>query len=307
MPEQKINRRKFLKRIGIGIGVLAAAKVGHIFWRRIKDSEIPENMKGKLFLKDWEVKPWSKEYYDHIVEGRRAGDEKLRESISTRHPNKVSKVIEEWPNIKEFEMGWVKKKGFFGEITPAAESEDRYIGINPDGTKHGGVNMEITGSHRSAVHSHRAPVTEKDRVIASNPSIEDIFLFLRPFLRLQGDYYTNPDGSIGKMNEVKPFVKVNGLLPLMRVQHVAALDKEGKVIGYFSTRIGKKIIENPANLEKCFEEISKFSKKYPGYESAEVRSKLVQLLISLKKYGFQVRMTSRPGYIYKDFHFQKKS
>lgn len=73
MPEQRMNRRKFFRRVGVGLGIVAAWEIGRRLLKKSTPKAPPK--KGELFSTEWEIKPYLKEYYELLGPKYRANFE----------------------------------------------------------------------------------------------------------------------------------------------------------------------------------------------------------------------------------------
>ncbi|MDD5163809.1 MAG: hypothetical protein PHD95_06435 [Candidatus ainarchaeum sp.] len=198
----------------------------------------------------------------------RKRDTKINSPVSARGKS-VKQIIEEWPEIQNKEMVWIKEKGKPGSLLPKAyERGENYAGYF------------LKGNERSIIHTH--PMGR-----SNIPSPDDICSFLN---RLETDLNKTP-----------------------KIEHIAALNHEGKVMGYFSLRAGKKMVQaieqkNPA-LKPLLEELERL-KVSPNWEKdpiAFVRDpNYWNILERFQKIGLQMRATSMPGYKFENWHFQEK-
>ena len=96
-----------------------------------------------------------------------------------------------------------------------------------------------------------------------------------------------------------------------RTSHVAIMDEYGKVVGYYSARLGRKLLKSkelPAFSAEMEElgfampiEIAKKNWK----KVDELMEKYNKILEDFKKKGLLIHITPMPGYVFKDGYFQK--
>lgn len=210
---------------------------------------------------------------------------------------KLIPTIESWPDIRTHEMSWAKERGKAGKLRNTAVIRAPLFSERNDDF------IRV----RSRIHTHAVLENSLANMrLASIPSPRDIGNIIRLALRER-----DPQKVI-------------------RVQHVIPISFDGKVMGFYTLRIGKKLLELIQNkspsLEMSIEQIlsqneekRRFLKNLSTLEALQkkYRDGVVEidlfiheyegLLTELKKDGLQVRVTSKNGYIFKDGFFQKKN
>lgn len=211
---------------------------------------------------------------------------------------KLYDVIENWPDIRTHEMTWIKAKEG-GKIIANAMRRN-----NASATP--GFLVPKT---RSRLHTHTTENnTIEDRRLATVPSPWDISSFLHYALT----YANRPEWFV-------------------RVSHVIPISAEGKVTGFITLRIGKKLVETMQTdmgrikregdistivketsraggmiklLNKVDDMVSKYNEGVGDVEP--FFAEYFSLIAELQQAGMQFRATPRKGYIFKDGYFQPK-
>ncbi len=210
---------------------------------------------------------------------------------------KLIPIIENWPDSKTHEMAWSKEKGRAGKLRNTA------IDRRPDSSVRDDSFMEV----RSRIHTHPMLKNTINKArLCSIPSPHDI----RRFIRL----------AFGENDPSK----------IVRVAHIIPISFEGKVMGFYTIRIGKKLIELMKNKpvdgdapvaqikknnedKKAFvdslEMLDEMQKKYDNgvADTDQLYKEYSELLDKLQKAGLQIRVTPKNGYTFKDGYFQPKT
>lgn len=206
-----------------------------------------------------------------------------------RKGKSVRMVLEGWPNIQNREMGFAKGKGVPGRVT--AVGYDRKLDS---------VSMYYPSTIRvrSDLHTHTySSVAPHEMIVAwSRLSVVD---------------------ALALMKEVKPDQHGPGDF---RAAHIAIISADGKVMGYYSMRLGKKLYGN-ANWRKsgnmiktskywgAIARLKELNERYEhpqGEELIQEQREYTAILDTLKSLGLQIRVTSLPGYRYENGYFQAK-
>jgi hypothetical protein len=204
-----------------------------------------------------------------------------------RSGSSVKKVIEELAEQTNGEIVLAKQKpGRVKNYTIESNTQEAHT-IFPRGTK-------------TILHSH---LQEKDetlinRKLTSLPSIKDIL------------------SLTGKDN---PFRQKNTKL---KFYHIAVLDYQRRVIGYYSLSLGKNIrgLINPTFWERFSSAQRRFSSIIDKMKRIEIKFHQIQTpaaaekylkgyndcLTALQKMGLHIRQTPMPGYTFKEGYFQPK-
>ncbi len=177
--------------------------------------------------------------------------------IPNRHPFPSKTAAGKIEQISEphKEMGWYRDKP--GVLRPAAEYRGRHMFIME----------EPTSSDKSDIHTHPPEINSRNKFGSHGyPSLGD----LRNML-----------------------IKIHS--SNLKFWHVASINKEGAVIGYFS------MYPNPTFRKYAGSEIlSAVEADLEGKSSASHVQQVVRWLMLFKKYGLRFRITPMSGY-----HFMK--
>ena len=205
----------------------------------------------------------------------------------------IRALIESTPGIQSKEMGWYREKGMHATMRPAAtERGEGFVRMQPP-----------TEKDVAEVHSHPYPSTDspifsvrRERLhFVSLPSCKDLEQFLSRLM-------------------VQHALKKGQL----RYLHLPSIDENGQVVGYYSLRAGKKLLERVARadpelkyvqaqlgaLDKVYDELPKH--KNPHHDFLALVEKQRGLCEILERMGLQARATPVKGYVLVDGYFEKK-
>lgn len=188
--------------------------------------------------------------------------------------------IEEWPKSSELEMVFAKGHGRTGELRAVGSARE----------KNTAKIIGLGENDRSIVHTHNYKSNSKEHLLtSSNISFDDVLELVEHSL-----------------NELK---KNPEKIPLLRTTHVAVLGSNGKVIGYSSLHLGKKIIKNRRMLELLYAQVSLYKNFAKDYPLVEVYPGFLKFLEKLcqDKAGIQLHHIALGGYSYKDHIFKAKN
>lgn len=214
--------------------------------------------------------------------------------VDTSH-GKLIPVIENWPNIKTLEMSWAKEKGRVGKLRNTA------ILRGPDYSDKNDDRLRV----RSRIHTH--PVLDNTVIKARLCSI------------------VSPHDL---RNTIRKALEESNPEKMTRLLHIIPISFEGKVMGFFTIRVGKKLAGLMQNkledlqlpleqMQKINEEKREFlknmdtldvmRKKYDnGVEDVDqFFREYNEIITALQKSGLQIRVTPKNGYVFKDGYFQR--
>ncbi|MDO8647229.1 MAG: hypothetical protein Q7R70_02325 [Candidatus Diapherotrites archaeon] len=210
--------------------------------------------------------------------------------VSTRKPNSLKRIIEQWPDVRNREIALTKKQGKAGTVyytKLGARSESRVIILSNPET-------------RSLIHTHslgainkrfpRLPESENKKVL-STPSSTDVLTFLE-----------NVNRRLAGKNQV-------------RNSHVACLDEKGRFVGYFSMRFPEKSpkVENIKAIgAAAISHAEKYKALYMDGRFADMEKEIDNfrnfLFNDAKKLGLRVRAVPNraEGFEYSNGIFRQK-
>lgn len=206
--------------------------------------------------------------------------------IRTGRPFTLKETLENYSGIRTGEYGFYKQRGKPGQIKPAThKSEKRELKWKdpmPEDT------------HQ--IHNH--PFYPNDQLerqtlekMSQLPSPGDLENLFTTFKKVRDEKLV----QFGKL----------------RVSSIACFNEDGKVIGYISFRIGKKMLEKD-NLDVAIRAVISADvvlKSFPS-ENTDKYARFVietaeKAILQLRDLGLQYHTKSMPGYEYKSGYFQK--
>lgn len=191
------------------------------------------------------------------------------QTIITRGRSAKS-VIEGWPDVRTKEMEWYKTKGTRGEL------KQDVVLRTPDRSS----SVYLSRPLKSSLHTHlKLSQIDPPMAYPSPADIENIFLSIASEIRSPGS-----------------------LTPTM---HVASIDQNGKVTGYGSMRVTKRLVSEYKNKNPELAGILEKIKQIKFRRKEDV-SGYIDLVGKLKKFGLQLRATPMPGHKFEKYYFTLK-
>jgi hypothetical protein len=271
-PSSRISRRALLKW---GAAAAGLGIVGHSVFRDYKE---------------YEKKIQQLQNEPHILTSTKTKEKFERENqpFSHAYPS-LREAIEHWPDIKTLEMGWYKQKGKPGQMRRADEKRD-WGSVLFLREKEGDI---------STLHTHNIKGWEKI------PSKLVSQLLSRVS---EQDICATVTGYIAGLRE-SAFSKN---APIISTCHSAVLNSEGKVIGYCTLKLGRRLTGGDLVdlLEKSNnngELLLKAIQAGDWNDLERVKRSTSALLEKYRKKGLLIHNTPAPGYVFKDGSFQKKA